>query len=327
MGLVQTLKEVTAKAIEEIYKLPAFSDSIQVNQTKPEFSGDYTVVLFNLVKQLKQSPEQAGNTIGKYLVEQHNDLFISFNVIKGFLNLTVADNYFNQFLQQEYNSNEPGKLPPSSRKVIVEYSSPNTNKPLHLGHLRNNFLGWSVAEILNANGNQVMKTCIVNDRGIHICKSMIAWQLFANGATPESTGIKGDHFVGDYYVKCETRIKEEAAELSEKIETTDYNVIEEKNRQRLIELSEARNAIIVDNDKDKEKVKKISDEINEIVRANTPIMKQAHNMLLDWEKGDKEVINLWKKMNGWVYRGFDATYKRIGSDFDKVYYESETYLL
>ncbi|MGZ8536762.1 MAG: arginine--tRNA ligase, partial [Flavisolibacter sp.] len=216
---------------------------------------------------------------------------------------------------------------PSSRKVIVEYSSPNTNKPLHLGHLRNNFLGWSVAEILNANGNQVMKTCIVNDRGIHICKSMIAWQLFANGATPESTGIKGDHFVGDYYVKCETRIKEEAAELSEKIETTDYNVIEEKNRQRLIELSEARNAIIVNNDKDKEKVKKISDEINEIVRANTPIMKQAQNMLLDWERGDMEVIDLWKKMNGWVYEGFDATYKRIGSDFDKVYYESETYLL
>lgn len=327
MGLIHTIKEVTSKAIEDIYKLPAFSDSIQVNQTKPEFTGDYTVVLFNLVKQLKQSPELVGNTIGKYLVENHKENFTGFNVIKGFLNLSVADNFFQQFLQTEYNSAEPFKLPVSSRKVIVEYSSPNTNKPLHLGHLRNNFLGWSVAEILKANGNSVMKSCIVNDRGIHICKSMIAWQLFANGATPESIGVKGDHFVGDYYVKCESRIREEAAELSAKIETGEYEVIEEKNRQRLIELVEISNAIIVDNEKDKEKVKKISDEIKEIVRANTPIMKQAQKMLLDWEKGEKDVVDLWKKMNGWVYEGFDTTYKRIGSDFDKVYYESETYLL
>jgi arginyl-tRNA synthetase len=327
MGLVQTIKEVTAKAIEDIYKVPVFSDSIQINETKPEFTGDYTVVLFNLVKQLKQSPEQAGNVIGKYLVEHHKEVFTSFNLIKGFLNLTVADDFFTEFVGNEFNSASPQKLPVSSRKVIVEYSSPNTNKPLHLGHLRNNFLGWSVAEILKANGNQVMKSCIVNDRGIHICKSMIAWQLFANGATPESTGMKGDHFVGDYYVKCEARIKEEALSLSEKLEQGDFSEIEDKQKQRLIELSETRNAIIIDNEKDKEKVKKISDEIKEIVRSNTPIMKQAQMMLLDWEKGDKDVVDLWKKMNGWVYQGFDATYKRIGSDFDKVYYESETYLL
>jgi arginyl-tRNA synthetase len=327
MGLVQKIKEVNANAIEAIFKLPGFADNIQVNQTKPEFEGEYTVVLFNLVKQLKQSPEQLGQTLGAYLLEHHKDLFTGFNVIKGFLNLSVADKYFVQFLSENFEKSQPSHANQSGRKVIVEYSSPNTNKPLHLGHMRNNFLGWSVAEILKANGNQVMKSCIVNDRGIHICKSMIAWELFAEGATPESTGIKGDHFVGDYYVRCENQIKKEAAELSEKIDGGNFEDIADKDKQRLVELIELRNAIIVDNDKDKEKVKKLGEEIREIIRSNTLIMKKAQQMLVDWENGKPEVIELWKKMNGWVYRGFDETYKRIGSDFDKVYYESETYLL
>jgi arginyl-tRNA synthetase len=211
--------------------------------------------------------------------------------------------------------------------VIVEYSSPNTNKPLHLGHLRNNFLGWSVAQILKATGNEVFKSCIVNDRGVHICKSMIAWQLYAEGATPESTGIKGDHFVGDYYVRCENTIKEETAVLLANVKEGNYEGIDEKDKQKLIELGELTNAIIGDTDKDKEKLKKIADDRREILRANTPIMLKTRQMLVDWENGKPEVIELWKKMNSWVYKGFDETYKRIGSDFDKMYYESETYLL
>ncbi|MGZ3881995.1 MAG: arginine--tRNA ligase domain-containing protein, partial [Flavisolibacter sp.] len=199
MSLVQKIKEVSAKAIEELFKTGTSADSILVNQTKPEFEGDYTVVLFALVKQLRQSPEQLGKQIGEYLVANNTELFTAYNVIKGFLNLTVADTYFNEFLSKNYEGSQTGSDAKTGRKVVVEYSSPNTNKPLHLGHLRNNFLGWSVAEILKANGNEVAKTCVVNDRGVHICKSMIAWEMFGRGATPDTEGVKGDHFVGDYY--------------------------------------------------------------------------------------------------------------------------------
>src|SRR3982750_453292 len=211
MSLVQKIKEVCAQAIGDIFKIPVYSDAILVNQTKPEFEGNYTIVLFNLVKQLKQSPEQLGKQLGDHLINQDKELFTGYNVIKGFLNISIADSYFTNFLLENFSNPSPSKSGSLKRKVIVEYSSPNTNKPLHLGHLRNNFLGWSVAEILKANGNEVIKTCIVNDRGIHICKSMIAWQMFGHGETPESTGVKGDHFVGDYYVRCENEIKEEAA--------------------------------------------------------------------------------------------------------------------
>lgn len=327
MSIVQKIKEVSAKAIEELYKVSISPADILVNQTKPEFEGNYTVVLFSLIKQLKRSPEQLGQEIGSSLVESNVNIFTGYNVIKGFLNLVVSDSYFISYLSDNYSKEKIDMGPAAHRRVIVEYSSPNTNKPLHLGHLRNNFLGWSVAEILKANGNEVLKTCIVNDRGIHICKSMIAWELFANGETPESTGIKGDHFVGDYYVRCENQIREEALKLSAKVEEGNYDDFNETDKQKLVELNELMNAIIVDNDKDRERVKKIKDEGREIVRANTPIMKKAQQMLLDWENGKPEVRELWKKMNEWVYRGFDSTYQRIGSDFDKIYYESETYLL
>jgi arginyl-tRNA synthetase len=285
MNLVALIKEAAAKAIEDIFKLPVFADDVLVNQTKPEFEGDYTVVLFSFVKKFAVSPEKLGNEIGNRLIVERSDLFTSFNVIKGFLNLTIADNYFIDFL----STNKPDKkvyIPTTApRKVMVEYSSPNTNKPLHLGHLRNIFLGWSVSQILKETGNEVMKTCIANDRGIHICKSMIAWELFADGATPENTGIKGDHLVGDYYVR--------------------FGAEHKKQMEALIAEGQSKDE----------------------AERNSSLMQKAQQMLVDWENGKPDVIDLWKKMNDWVYKGFDKTYKRIDADFDKVYYESETYLL
>ena len=272
-------------SLEKLYSLSIDGKDIQINETKPEFEGDYTLVLFSFIKQLKKSPEQLGREIGDDLIKSNPDIFTSYNVIKGFLNLTVKDEYWAEFLGKNYADKNFGKKNNTGKKVMVEYSSPNTNKPLHLGHLRNNFLGWSIAEILKANGAGITKTCIVNDRGIHICKSMIAWQLFANGATPERTGIKGDHFVGEYYVKFNDEYKKQIDELIAKGMSKD--------------------------DAEKE----------------APIMKAAQQMLFDWEAGKPDVIELWKKMNSWVYEGFDITYKRIGSDFDKIYYESNTYLL
>ena len=213
MSLAAIIKEATAQAIEDIYKLPAFADDVLVNQTKPEFEGDYTVVLFPFVKKFSTSPDKLGTEIGSWLLQNRKDLFTSFNVIKGFLNLTVADGVFIDFLQEHRSEKKFIEPTEVARKVMVEYSSPNTNKPLHLGHLRNIFLGWSVSQILKETGNEVMKTCIANDRGIHICKSMIAWELFADGATPESTGIKGDHLVGDYYVRFGMEHKKEMEPL------------------------------------------------------------------------------------------------------------------
>lgn len=327
MRLGATIRQAAATAIKQLYGVDVPEKDITINQTKPEFDGDYTLVLFTLVKQLRKSPEALGAELGDYLVAYHSSLFTSFNVIKGFLNLTVADAFYTNFLAENLGVSPLQKLQAQDKKIMVEYSSPNTNKPLHLGHLRNNFLGWSVAEILKATGNDVMKSCIVNDRGIHICKSMIAWELFGNGQTPQSTGMKGDHFVGDYYVKCEAKIRKEADALTEQADAGNLTPFGEADAKKLSALYAQRNAFTGDNEKDKEKRKKLSDEIKEIVRAATPIMKQAQEMLRDWEAGKPEVIALWKKMNGWVYEGFDQTYKRIGSDFDKTYYESETYLL
>jgi len=285
MNIVSVIQQAVIKSLQSIYSQDFTEKDFQINQTKPEFEGDYTVVLFSLVKSLKTSPDAIGNELGNHLVSQENSLFGAFNIIKGFLNLTVKDEFWITLLEKNYNDICFGKHPMNGQKVMVEYSSPNTNKPLHLGHLRNNFLGWSVAEILKANGYEVLKSCIVNDRGIHICKSMIAWQLFANGATPETTNQKGDHFVGDYYVKFNDEYKKQVSELK------DGGMIEA----------------------DAEK--------------NAPIMLQTQQMLQDWEAGKPEVMDLWTKMNGWVYEGFDITYKSIGSDFDKTYYESNTYLL
>lgn len=285
MGVIEQIKTSAAAAIQQLYNTDIQPNQILVNVTKPEFEGDYTVVLFAFVKQLKKSPDALGEELGNYLVQNNNTLFSAFNVIKGFLNLSIHNSVWLNFLDHNYSNTQFGFANKSDKKVMVEYSSPNTNKPLHLGHLRNNFLGWSIAEILKANGNDVVKTCIVNDRGIHICKSMIAWQLFGNSATPESTNTKGDHLVGDYYVKFNDALKRQIDEL--------------------IALG-----------KTKEEAEK-----------EAPIMKATQQMLLDWEAGKPEVIELWKTMNSWVYAGFDETYKNIGSDFDKVYYESNTYLL
>ncbi|MBL7720929.1 MAG: arginine--tRNA ligase, partial [Chitinophagaceae bacterium] len=285
MSIVTEIKAKVAIVLKELYGYEATQTELTINSTKPEFEGDYTLVLFSFVKQLKKSPEQLGNEIGEALIKANPLLFTGYNVIKGFLNLTVADSYWISFLQSNYNQPRFGSKPANGQKVMVEYSSPNTNKPLHLGHLRNNFLGWSVAQILKESGYEIIKSCIVNDRGIHICKSMIAWQKFANGATPQSTGVKGDHFVGEYYVKFNDAYKAEVDKL-------------------------------VSEGMDKATAEK-----------EAPIMKETQQMLQDWEAGKPEVIELWKMMNSWVYEGFDVTYKRIGSDFQKMYYESDTYLL
>ncbi len=284
MSIVSRIKPLVVRALDDLYKQAFTEADLTINSTKPEFEGDYTLVLFSFVKQLKKSPEQLGNEIGEALVKNNPDLFSRYNIIKGFLNLTITDAYWTEVLQSNYDNARFGFKSPNGEKVMVEYSSPNTNKPLHLGHLRNNFLGWSVAQILKESGYEVIKSCIVNDRGIHICKSMIAWQLFANGATPQSTNTKGDHFVGEYYVKFNDEYKKQVEEL-------------------------------VARGMKKEEAEK-----------EAPIMKGTQQMLLDWEAGKPDVIDLWKKMNGWVYEGFDVTYKRIGSDFQKMYYESETYL-
>lgn len=285
MSVINQLKTVAADAINKLYNTAYTYEDILINATKPEFTGDYTIVLFSFVKQLGKKPEDLGNEIGTYL-KQHAANFISdFNVVKGFLNISFNQQVWLNFLQQQYANKNFGVSSNSGKRVMVEYSSPNTNKPLHLGHLRNNFLGWSIAEILKTTGNEVIKTCIVNNRGIHICKSMIAWQLFANGATPESTGIKGDHFVGNYYVKFNDEYKKQVDELVS---------------QGMLKAEAEKQA---------------------------PIMLATQQMLLDWEAGKPEVMALWEKMNGWVYEGFNKTYTTIGSNFDKTYYESNTYLL
>lgn len=285
MSVISIIQSAVISALENTFQQTLSSKDFQVNKTKPEFEGDYTVVLFNLLKPLKQSPDALGKKLGDKLLQANPTLFSAYNIIKGFLNLTIIDKYWENILNSNYADSNFGKKEKQGKKIVVEYSSPNTNKPLHLGHLRNNFLGWSVAEILKADGYDVIKTCIANDRGIHICKSMVAWQRYANGATPESTNMKGDHFVGDYYVMFGSEHKKEIAALKEQGMT------------------------------------------EEAAEQEAPIMKEAKQMLVDWEAGKPEVIALWKKMNSWVYEGFDVTYKRIGSDFDKTYYESDTYLL
>lgn len=285
MELVPRIKQAVQAVLDQRYQYRTDINEILVNETKPEFSGDYTVVLFSISKTLKTNPVILGKELGTALLDANRNLFSDYNVIKGFLNLVISEKAILDFLHDQYDNAGFGIMAPNRNRVMVEYSSPNTNKPLHLGHLRNNFLGWSVAALYRANGYEIVKTCIANDRGIHICKSMLAWKLFANGATPESTGIKGDHFVGDYYVMFGNELKKQVAAL-----------IAEGMPKELAE-------------------------------KDAPLMKAAQQMLVDWEAGDPETIALWKKMNSWVYAGFDITYKRIGSDFDKIYYESETYLL
>ena len=284
MNLITNIKQTTANCINSLYGITITPEQVLVNATKPEFEGDYTIVLFAFVKQLGKSPDALGNELGNAIKAAIPHLVTDFNIVKGFLNISISNDYWIEFIKA-LNADNLVPTISNPKKIMVEYSSPNTNKPLHLGHLRNNFLGWSIAEILSMQGNEVVKTCIVNDRGIHICKSMIAWQLFANGATPADTKQKGDHFVGDYYVKYNDAYKAEVEALVAKGMT-------------------------------KEEAEK-----------EAPIQRAAQEMLLKWEQGDAATMDLWKRMNTWVYAGFDETYQKIGSDFYKTYYESNTYLL
>ncbi|MEN2436083.1 arginine--tRNA ligase [Weeksellaceae bacterium A-14] len=281
MELNSTLRVAVAQAINNIYQLEDFKMELQ--PTKPDFEGDFTLVTFPLVKILKKNPDQIATEIGDDLMANHPDIFAGYNIVKGFLNLKVRDSFFMDNLEKLAVSLD--EIPGRKETVMVEYSSPNTNKPLHLGHIRNNLLGYSVATILKEDGYNVVKTQIINDRGIHICKSMLAWEKFGHGETPDTSGIKGDKLVGNYYVEFDKNYKKEIAALKE-------------------------------NGADEETAKK-----------QAPLILEAQEMLRKWENGDETVRNLWKTMNGWVYKGFNETYRRLGVDFDQVQYESQTYIL
>ena len=276
------LQAVTA-SIEALYGAVDKSQ-LQLQKTRKEFEGDFTLVTFPLLKLSRKSPEATANEIGEHIVANTPQIS-SFNVIKGFLNLVLAPAFWAECFNEIASAQNYGDAAPSGRTIMIEYSSPNTNKPLHLGHIRNNLLGYSVAQILKANGHNVIKVNLVNDRGIHICKSMLAWQLYGEGETPASSGMKGDHLVGKYYVEFDKHYKAQIKEL----------VAEGMSEDE--------------------------------AKKKAPIMLQAQEMLRKWEAKDKEVYDLWQTMNGWVYDGFDVTYKALGVDFDKVYYESQTYLL
>ena len=272
-------------AVKALYGQEVPEKMVQLQKTRSEFEGSLTLVVFPFVKMARKSPEQTGQEIGQYLVD-NCEAVSKFNVVKGFLNLSIADAAWLNLLADIDKDDHYGEKTANegSPLVMIEYSSPNTNKPLHLGHVRNNLLGWSLAQIMQANGNKVVKTNIVNDRGIHICKSMLAWLKWGNGETPESSGKKGDHLIGDYYVAFDKHYREEVKELMAQ------GMDEEKAKQE------------------------------------APLIKEAHEMLVKWEQNDPEVRALWEKMNSWVYAGFDETYKKMGVSFDKIYYESQTYL-
>lgn len=293
MNIESQITQTAIEAVKQLYGQEVSADSLQPQKTKSNFQGNLTLVVFPLLKVSKKKPEETAEEIGAYLKE-HCNAVADYNVVKGFLNLTISTEAWIGLLNDINAQPHFGEKQPTadSPLVMVEYSSPNTNKPLHLGHVRNNLLGWSLAKIMEANGNKVIKTNIVNDRGIHICKSMLAWLKWGNGETPESSGKKGDHLIGDYYVAFDKHYREECAELK-----TQYM------------------AQGMDEEKATEKAK-----------AEAPLIKEAHEMLVKWEQGDPEVRALWQRMNEWVYAGFDETYKALGVSFDKIYYESNTYL-
>ena len=272
-----------SEAIQALYGVQIDPATLQVQVTRKEFEGDYTLVVFPLLKVSKAAPEATGNAIGEWLRTNCPEI-ASYNTVKGFLNISFSAAWWHGLFAEIAGAEDFGQLPPTGKTIMVEYSSPNTNKPLHLGHIRNNLLGWSVAKLLQVNGNKVMKVNLVNDRGIHICKSMYAWKVLGNGETPQSSGKKGDHLVGDYYVAFNNLYKKEVDEL-------------------------------IAGGMSKEEAEK-----------NAPSLKAAQEMLFKWEQGDPEVVELWKTMNGWVYEGFDKTYKDLGINFDRTYYESQTYL-
>ncbi|MES2649431.1 MAG: arginine--tRNA ligase [Bacteroidota bacterium] len=323
MQITDFIKLAAQKAFTALYQTTPAVNDITLNETKPEFEGDYTIVMFAFVKQLGKSPDALATELGDWLIKNEPAIIVGFNVIKGFLNLSISNNYWLQFLRDN-NHPDAGKQPSNGKKAMIEYSSPNTNKPLHLGHLRNNFLGWSVAEIYKASGYEVIKTCVVNDRGVHICKSMLAWKRFGNGATPENTNTKGDHLVGDYYVKFENALKAEATPVLEQLMAGKIPAdIEETLAIKAKVFIDKLNDTTLSADKQNE----IKEELKEIARNASSLMQEVRSMLLKWEQGDAETIALWQMMNSWVYKGFDETYQRIGSDFQIIYYESDTYLL
>ena len=293
MKIEEKLTAAVVSGLKALYGQDVPAAQVQLQKTKKEFEGHLTLVVFPFLRMSRKGPEQTAQEIGEYLTA-HEPAVAAYNVIKGFLNLTVAPAAWIELLDDIHAQEQYGLTPatPESPLVMIEYSSPNTNKPLHLGHVRNNLLGNALAQIIAANGNRVVKTNIVNDRGIHICKSMLAWLKYGNGETPESSGKKGDHLIGDYYVAFDKHYREEVAELKAKYTAEGMG--------------------------EEEAEKKAKDE--------APLIKEAHEMLVKWEQGDKEVRALWQKMNSWVYAGFDETYKALGVSFDKIYYESDTYL-
>lgn len=293
MNIESQITQTAIEAVKQLYGQEVSADSLQPQKTKSNFQGNLTLVVFPLLKVSKKKPEETAEEIGAYLKE-HCNAVADYNVVKGFLNLTISTEAWIGLLNDINAQPHFGEKQPTadSPLVMVEYSSPNTNKPLHLGHVRNNLLGWSLSKIMKANGNKVIKTNIVNDRGIHICKSMLAWLKWGNGETPESSGKKGDHLIGDYYVAFDKHYREECAEL--KTQYMAQGMEEEKAEEK--------------------------------AKAEAPLIKEAHEMLVKWEQGDPEVRALWQRMNEWVYAGFDETYKALGVSFDKIYYESNTYL-
>jgi arginyl-tRNA synthetase len=276
--------DATIKAVQELYNTTITAADVSLQDTRKEFEGQVTVVIFPYVKLSRKSPEQTGNEIGAYIQEHVTDV-AAFNVIKGFLNISLTDTFWLGVFKGIMSASDYGQFPANGQQVMVEYSSPNTNKPLHLGHVRNNLLGFSVAEILKANGYSVIRANLVNDRGIHICKSMLAWEKFGDGETPESSGLKGDHLVGKYYVIFDKAYKQQIDEL------------------------------------------KALGQTEEEAKKNASLIREAQQMLQLWEAGDAHVMELWRTMNSWVYSGFEITYKQLGVDFEKYYYESDTYLL
>ena len=293
MNIEQQLTADVRAAIKALYGQEVPDNLLQLQKTKREFEGHLTLVTFPLLRVSRKKPEETAQEIGQYL-QENSDAVAAFNVVKGFLNLVVAPQKWVELLEVIDADDHYGFVKPTeaSPLVMIEYSSPNTNKPLHLGHVRNNLLGWSLSQIMEANGNRVVKTNIVNDRGIHICKSMLAWLKYGNGETPQSSGKKGDHLIGDYYVAFDKHYREQVKELKAKFIAE--GMAEEEAETR--------------------------------AKNEAPLIVEAHEMLVKWEQGDKEVRDLWRKMNAWVYEGFDETYKALGVGFDKIYYESDTYL-
>jgi arginyl-tRNA synthetase len=306
MNIINILQSKISTAVNALYSLETSENDIKLEPTNPIFEGDYTCVVFPYVRMSKKSPEATATEIGTYLTENVSEI-ASFNVVKGFLNIVVSDAYWIDFLHSISSNASYGKAPKNGKRAVIEYSSPNTNKPLHLGHIRNILLGWSCVKTLETAGYDVVKTKVVNDRGIAICKSMLAWQLFGEGKTPESTSIKGDHFVGEYYVMFEKVFKKEYAAWQATPTALDIYESKKKGEQSNEEFFVTYK--------------------NTYFNEYSALGKQAREMLLLWENNDEATVSLWKTMNGWVYEGFNATYDKLGVNFDKIYYESDTYKL